>query len=85
MIPADLAEQLRAEAKRLKELQDQFLQTYRRLCAHHGGPDWQKDKDIDVTFYHVRGEVIPVLEQAGMDARSVQALCAWAEKMVLHR
>jgi hypothetical protein len=85
MIPADLAEQVRSEVKRFKEVQDQFLQTYQRLCAHHGGARWKDDKDVHVTFYHVRGEIIPMMEQAGMDARAVQALCAWAETTVLHR
>ena len=33
MIPNELAEQVRAEVKILKEGQDKFLQTYKRLCA----------------------------------------------------
>jgi hypothetical protein len=85
MIPTDLAEQVRAEVRRFKEVQDQFLQTYQRLCAHHGGAGWRNDKEVEVVLHHVRGEVIPVMEQAGMDARSVQALCAWAERLLMHR
>ena len=59
--------------------------TCERLCAHHGGPGWRDDKDIHVTFYHVRGELVPVMGQAGMDPRTVEMLCSWAEKAVLHR
>ena len=85
MIPADLAEQVRAEVGRFKELQDQFLQTYQRLCAHHGGPQWQNAKEPEVVFYHVRSDLMPVMEQAGMDHNAVQALCHWAEGLVMHR
>jgi hypothetical protein len=85
MIPADLADQLRDEVRRLKDVQDQFLQTYERLCLHHGGPAWRNDKDVETVFHHVRREVIPVMEQAGMDHRAVQALCAWAERLLTHR
>jgi hypothetical protein len=85
MIPADLADQLREEVRRLKEVQDQFLQTYERLCLHHGGPAWRNDKDVEAVFHHVRHEVIPVMEQAGMDHRAVQAVCAWAERLLTHR
>ena len=84
MIPADLAEQVRAEVGRFKEVQDQFLQTYRRLCAHHGGSRWRNEEETEVVFYHVRGEIIPMMEQAGMDHRAVQALCCWAEELVMH-
>jgi len=69
----------------LKVSQEQFMQTYRRLCAHHGGAGWRSDKDIDVIFYHVRGEIIPIMEEAGMDHEAVQALCWWAEKLIMHR
>jgi hypothetical protein len=85
MIPADLAEQLRAEVGRFKELQDQFLRTYERLCVHHGGSAWRNDKDVEVVLYHVRGEVIPVMEQAGLDPNAVQALCAWVERLLTRR
>jgi hypothetical protein len=85
MIPTELAEQVRAEVRSLKTAQEQFLRTYQQLCAHHGGAGWRNDKDIHVTFYHVRGEVIPIMEKAGLDHKSVQDLCSWAEKTILHR
>ena len=85
MIPADLAEQVRAEVGRFKELQDQFLQTYQRLCAHHGGPRWRDEEETEVVFYHVRGEIMPIMEQAGLDHKAVQALCSWAEGLIMHR
>ena len=81
MIPNELAEQLRAEVTSLKELQSKFLQTYKRLCVHDGGPEWRK-APIEKVFHHVRKEIIPIMEQAGMDHQEVQALCSWAEKLV---
>jgi hypothetical protein len=84
MIPKDLAEQVRTEGRRLKEEQERFLQIYKQLCIHCGGPEWQKAQ-IEVVFHHVRSEVIPILEQVGMDDKSVQALCSWAEKLLLQR
>ena len=79
----ELADQLRAEVAQLKAAQDRFLQTYRQLCLHYGGPQWH-GKDSEAVFHHVRGEVIPVLEGADMDHQSVQALCSWAERRVLN-
>jgi hypothetical protein len=84
MIPKELAEQVRTEVKHLKEEQEKFLQTYRRLCVHCGGPEWQKE-EIEIVFHHVRREVIPIMEQAGMEHPAVQALCSWAEKLLVHR
>jgi hypothetical protein len=84
MIPKELADQVRAEAHALKEAGDRFLQTYARLCDHHGGPGWQRGQ-TEVVFHQVRREVIPILQQAGMTDKSVQALCSWAEKMVMAR
>lgn len=81
MIPKDLAEQLRGEAKALKDVQDKFLQTYRQVYAHCGHPEWHEPA-LETVFHHVRTEVIPIMEQAGMDHKSVQALCAWAERRV---
>lgn len=83
MIPNELTEQLRAEVKLLKEGQDKFLQTYKRVCASLSGPDWRREKDIESVFYHVRKEVIPVMEQAGMESKQVQALCSWAAKLAM--
>lgn len=83
MIPNELAEQLRGEVKLLKEGQDKFLQTYKRLCVHFSGPEWRKEKDIETVFYHVRKEIIPFMEQAGMENKQVQALCSWAAKLVM--
>lgn len=81
MTTNELTEQVRTEVKRLKEVQDQFLQTYKRLCVHKGGSDWKRH--MDDIFHQVRREIIPILEQAGMDEKAVQALCVWAEKMAM--
>jgi hypothetical protein len=82
MMTKELAEQVRAEVKLFTEVQDKFLQTYQQLCLHHGGPEWKK-KHIDKVFHQVRDEVIPIMEELGMDHNAVQALCAWAEKLVM--
>ncbi len=82
MIPTELADQVRAEVKGLKEVQDRFLQTYKQLCAHYGGSKWPT-AEIERIFHQTRQEVIPIMEQAGMDHPAVQALCSWAEKLVL--
>jgi hypothetical protein len=81
MTTNELTEQVRTEVNRFKEVQEQFLQTHKRLCVHNGGPDWQRHPE-DV-FHLVRREIIPIMEQAGMDAKAVQALCAWTERMAL--
>jgi hypothetical protein len=82
MMTKELEEQVRTEARSLKDTQDKFLQTYRRLCAQHGGSEWQTE-EIETVFHHVRREVVPVMEQSGMDHRTVQALCSWAEKRLM--
>jgi hypothetical protein len=82
MIPNDLAEQVRSEVQRLKKVQDEFLQTYKQLCQHYGGEKWPRSK-IDIALHRVRAEVIPIMEEAGLDHNAVQALCSWAEKLVL--
>ena len=84
MIPNELAEQVRSEIKRLKDAQDDFLKTYQRLCIHHGGQEWQR-AESEMVFHRVRGEVIPIMEQLGMDHQSVQALCSWAERLLRSR
>jgi hypothetical protein len=84
MIPNDLADQVRDEVKRFMEVRDLFLQTYKRLCAHCGGPEWQKD-EAEVLFHQVRMEVIPLMEQVGADPTVVQALCSWAERPLLNQ
>lgn len=84
MIPNEIAEQLRSEIQQLKEAQEAFLETFERLCHHHGGPNGLRKKS-EMVFHHVRDDVIPVMEQLGMDHRSVQALCAWAEHRVAKR
>ena len=79
MIPKELAQQVRTEAERIKEIQDQFLLTYQQLCVHLGGPEWQRSHQetaVEAVFHHVHWEVIPLMEQAGMDHHAVQALCA---------
>jgi hypothetical protein len=84
MIPQELAEQVRSEIKRLKEVQDAFLQTYQRLCVHHGGPQWQKKKS-EIVFHQTREELIPIMEEHGMDPNAIQAVCSWAERLLLSR
>ena len=84
MIPNDLADQVRAEVKLFKQAQDKFLETYRLLCVHCGGAKWQTE-ELATVFHHVRREVIPVMEQAGIEHQAVQALCSWAEKHVANR
>ena len=81
MMTKELAEQVRAEVKQFREVQDKFLQTYKQLCLQFGGPEWKK-KYIDKVFHQVRDEVIPIMEQLGMDPNAVQAMCGWAEKLV---
>ena len=83
MMTKELADQLRAEVAQLKAVHDQFLRTYRQLCLHYGGPQWN-GKDSEVVFHRVRGEIIPTMEEADMDDKSVQALCSWAERRVLN-
>jgi hypothetical protein len=83
MIPKELAEQVRTEVKRVKEEQGKFLQTFKRLCAHIGGHEWEKGR-FEIVFHQVRQQVIPHMEQAGMDHEQVQALCAWAEKLLMN-
>jgi hypothetical protein len=85
MIPKELSDQLQNEVNRLKKAGDDFLQTYTQLCVHcGGGPQWQKEP-TEMVFHRVRSEVIPVMEQAGMDAHAVQAFCSWAERLVKKR
>lgn len=81
MIPTNLADQLQGEVNLLKKGQDQFLETYKKLCAHCGGAEWP-NKEFAMIFHKVRQEVIPILEKNGMDHHSVQALCSWAERQV---
>jgi hypothetical protein len=80
-----LAEQVQAGVKLLKEGQDRILQTYKRLCVHYGGPEWRREEDIESVFHHLRKEVIPVMEQAGMNSKQVQAFCSWAAKLVMEQ
>jgi hypothetical protein len=79
MIPKDLAEQVRSQVRRLKAVQDEFLQTHKKMCVQLGGPEWGKGK-IELVFHNVRSEIIPIMEEVGMDSRSIQALCSWAER-----
>jgi hypothetical protein len=79
MLTNELAQEARQGVQRLKEVHDAFLQTYKKLCMHFGGADWQKKK-LEMVFHRVRQEIVPLMEQAGMDPKEVQALCAWAEK-----
>jgi hypothetical protein len=82
MIPNELANLVREEIRSLMQEQDRFLQTYKRLCVHYGGPKWQKE-GIEVIFHHVRAEIIPIMEQVGMEHKAVQALCSWAEQRAM--
>jgi hypothetical protein len=86
MLSKELADQVRSEIQRVKDVQDAFLQTYQRLCARHGGLERQPDNsDSETVFHHVRGEVIPIMEQLGMDLQTAQALCSWAERKLRAR
>jgi hypothetical protein len=84
MIPKELTEQVQREVQGLKEAADEFLQTYREICVHCDGQRWQKEPS-EMVFHHVRSEVIPIMEQAGMDPQAVQALCSWAERRIRSR
>jgi hypothetical protein len=81
MIPNELAERVRAEVKGLKEAQDQFLRTYKEVVVHRGGPEWRK-MERETLLHQVRQDIIPIMEREGMNARDVQALCAWAERQL---
>jgi hypothetical protein len=83
MVTKKPEDQVRAEVAQLKAVQDQFLQTYRQFCLHHGGSEWH-GKDSEVVFHQVRGDIIPIMEEADMDHQSVQALCSWAERRILN-
>jgi hypothetical protein len=84
MIPRDLADQLQAEVKSFKAVQDRFLETYQRLCIHCAGSDWRTE-EVETVCHRVRREVIPIMEQEGMDAKAVEALCSWAERRLVER
>ena len=84
MLPDEFAEPLRSEIKRLKEAQDAFLETFGRLCDYHGGPSGLRKKS-EMVFNRVRADIIPVMHQLGMDQRSAQALCMWAEDLIAKR
>ena len=84
MIPKEFSDQIQAEVASLKKGQDQFLETYKKLCAHCGEGEWPR-KEFEMIFHRVRREVIPIMEQAGMDHASVQGLCSWAERQVLRQ
>jgi hypothetical protein len=82
MLPKELAEQVRAEVKGLKEAQDKFLRTYKQIVVHYGGAEWRR-MESETLQHHVRQAIIPVMEQEGMEAKAIQALCSWAERQVL--
>jgi hypothetical protein len=83
MAQHDLAQEARQNVQNLKQVHDAFLQTYKKMCLHFGGPTWQKK--MEMVFHRVRQEIVPLMEQAGMDPKEVQAVCAWAEKNELGR
>lgn len=83
MVPNELAEQVKTKVKRLTEAGGEFLQAYERLCAHCGGADWQKKDELEHVFYQVRREVVPLMQQAGVDPKDIDALCSWAAKRVV--
>ena len=82
MVPQEITQQLRDEAHRLKEAQEMFLKTYRQLCIHLGKDEWTK-RQFEMVFHLVRKEILPLMEQAGIDAASVQALCASTEHVLV--
>jgi hypothetical protein len=83
MLPPDLAEQTQTTVKRLKQSLDAFLETYQRLGTHQRDPKWPRGH-IDVVTHLVRKDLIPVMEQAGMEHQAVQAVCSWAERMIIN-
>jgi hypothetical protein len=83
MLPPDLAEQTQTTVKRLKQSLDAFLETYQRLGNNQHDPKWPRGH-IDVVTHMIRKDVIPVMEQAGMEHQAVQSLCAWAERMIIN-
>ena len=82
VITKDLADQVRSEVRPLKAALEAFLNTYKKLCVQLGGPEWGKGK-IELVFHNVRSEIIPIMEQAGMEGKQVQALCSWAAKLAM--
>ena len=80
----ELADQVRMDVKDLKAVQDRFLQTYKRILVQCGGPEWRKFESETLQHF-VRAAIIPIMEQEGMDAKSVQALCGWAERQVISK
>ena len=83
MITPELAEQVKSEVERLKKAQDEFLQTYKKLCVSFGAEEWEKAR-VEIVFHRVRREIIPIMERSGMDHAAVQALCKWAEQLVMN-
>jgi hypothetical protein len=73
---------VRADLKSLKDVQDKFLRTYKQVVVQCGGPEWQKVHS-ETLLHHVRKSIIPIMEQEGMDAKAIQALCSWAERQVM--
>jgi hypothetical protein len=84
MVPKELADQLQGEVQRLKQAGDAFLQMYKQFCVHFGGEQWQKEPS-ELISHRVREEVIPVMEQAGMDPQAIQGFCSWAERLARKR
>jgi hypothetical protein len=84
MMPADMAEQAQTTVKRVKQALDAFLQTYQQLGDRQGDHKWPRGH-VDVVSHMIRKELIPVMEQAGMDHQATQALCAWAERMIMNQ
>jgi hypothetical protein len=83
VITQQLAEQVRNQVERLKKAQDEFLQTHKQLCVDYGAEEWEKGR-MEIVFHRVRKEIIPIMEGAGMGHKAVQALCTWAEELVMH-
>lgn len=84
MIPDELAEHMRSRIQCLKEAQGAFMETLERLCEYHGGPNGLRKKS-EMVFHRVRCDIVPIMEKLGMDQRSIEALCTWAEHLITKR
>jgi hypothetical protein len=82
MLSQETIQKLRDEVHRLKDAQHMFFETYKHLCVQLGGDEWTKRR-FEPVFHLVRKEILPIMEQAGMDEPAIQTLCTSAEHVLL--
>jgi hypothetical protein len=82
MLSQETIQKLRDEIHRLKEAQHRFFEMYKHLCIQLGGDEWTKRR-FEPVFHLVRKEILPIMEQAGMDVAAAQTLCLSAEQVLL--